>query len=96
MKTLLLIACLFITGCTSITGSATASDAAYISTLLDKVLPADFSGAVHVEHKNPYFDFTIDAGGLHRTDKGWTWVWLKYHRSGRFSEGRITLGTPAP
>lgn len=96
MKSIFLIAILLFSGCSSISSSSTAIDVNYVNQFLDKVLPPDFNGPLHVEHKNPYFDFTIDARGLHRTDKGWTWTWLAYRRSDRFTQGAITLGTPAP
>lgn len=91
---LLFAVALLCSGCSSLPSSSTIADVTYIGQILDKVLPADFNGPAHVEHKNPYFDFTIDAGGLHRTDKGWTWTWLRYRRSDRFTQGSVTLGAP--
>lgn len=81
-------------GCASLPGASTVADATRIGQILDQLLPADFNGPAHVEHKNPYFDFTIDAGGLRHTDKGWTWTWLRYRRSDRFTQGSVTLGAP--
>lgn len=94
LKSLGLVLCLSLSSCASLPSSSTVSDMNYITQLLDKALPTDFNGLAHVEHKNPYFDFTIDAGGLHRTDKGWTWTWLRYRRSDRFTSGAVTLGSP--
>lgn len=98
MKTLasLLIAivALALGGCQSMNHANTVTDAMSISAILDKVLLPDFNGPLHISHKNPYFDFTIDAGGLHRTDKGWTCIWLRYHRSDRATSGDIVLGIP--
>lgn len=82
-------------GCVS--ASSATADAGLLQGVLDKVLPADFNGPAHVSHRNAYFDITIDAGGLHRTEKGWTWTWLTYERNSHFpiwsSSGVVTLGT---
>jgi hypothetical protein len=86
----LLIAC---TGCASL-GSATTGDASRIQRALDAMLPPTFTGSAHVDHVNPYFGFTIDAGGLRRTPQGWHWDWLRFKRNGFFSRGSIQFGTP--
>lgn len=81
---------LFATGCASTGGKHGLA----INSVLDAALPADFTGPAHLEHKNPYFDFTIDAGGLWHDAAGWHWTWLKYKRSGRFSNGVVEIGIP--
>lgn len=81
---------LFATGCATTGGKHGLA----ISAVLDAALPPDFTGPAHVEHKNPYFDFTIDAGGLRHDASGWHWDWLKYRRSDRFTSGVVEIGIP--
>lgn len=61
--------------------------------VLNKILPPDFVGNVHVEHSNPYFDFGVDAGNVHKDAAGlWTWDSFKYSRADMFhTKGDIEL-----
>lgn len=76
-------------GCASVSGG---NDAALIQRLLDRALPANFTGDASFEHKNSYLDFQISARNLRRVDNQWKWDSLSYRRNGRFSHGVITLG----
>jgi len=87
---LALVFCLA-SGCASLSGQ---NDSALIQRILDRTLPPTFTGDAHVEHKNSYLDFTIDARGLTRASGTWQWESLSYRRNGRFSHGVITLGGP--
>ncbi len=78
-------------GCVS---SGASDHAALIQSILNETVPADFRGDTHLEHKNSYFNVTIDAGDLHKENSQWTWAWLTYKRNGLISYGIITLGTP--
>lgn len=92
MKTLLAILALSLSGCGSVpTGTTTRP--ALIQRALDMVLPPGFKGDAHVEHSNPYFGFTIDAGNLRRGDQGWEFDWLVFDRHG-FTNGKTRLGKP--
>ena len=64
-----------------------------IQAALSAILPPDFSGDVHIDHFNPYFNFGIDAGNVHKNDKGlWTWDSFKWVRADMFhTGGNITL-----
>lgn len=94
MKILLLVFAIaslaFLAGCATASGGPSK-----IQQALDNALPPDFAGDAEVGHKNAYFDFDIQAKGLRRTDRGWTWRELRYRRNGRFSSGWITLGPSA-
>lgn len=87
-------AALALTGCASVPGGD--GERITVQKALDAVLPPGFSGPAHVSHRNAYFDISIDAGGLKRTEKGWTWEWLTYERNSHFplwsSTGKISLG----
>lgn len=80
-----------LSGCAT-AGNTAAADGATIQRALDAMLPPTFTGPAHIEHKNPYFGFTIDAGGLRRTPEGWHWDWLRYRRDGFFSRGSVSFG----
>jgi hypothetical protein len=62
-----------------------------IQSILNAELPANFTGNARIEHKNPYFDVTIDVKGLRHADGAWVWDSLEYLRNGRVSQGRVTL-----
>lgn len=79
-------------GCASVSGG---NDAALIQRLLDRALPANFTGDASFEHKNSYLDFQISGRNLRRVDGQWKWDSLSYRRNGRFSHGVITLGSNA-
>lgn len=92
LRVLLLLAVIgLFSGCMSLSGH---NDSALIQRILDLSLPPTFTGDTHVEHKNSYLDFTIDARGLTRASGTWQWESLSYRRNGRFSHGVITLGGP--
>lgn len=78
-------------GCLSFSGH---DDQALIQRVLDLTLPPTFTGDAHVEHKNSYLDFVIDARGLSRESGSWHWQSMSYRRNGRFSHGVISLGGP--
>lgn len=89
----LFVVALLFSGCASI--NRTADNARVtIQKVLDAMLPATFTGTAHVEHSNAYFNVTIDAGGLRRTEAGWQWSWLVYKRNGLISHGAIRFGNP--
>jgi hypothetical protein len=67
-------------------------DSSKIQAILDKALPADFTGPIEFGHKNPWIDFEVVGTGLRRTERGWTWESMRYKRNGRFSTGWINLG----
>lgn len=91
----LALALILFAGCSSI--GKTADDVrATTQKVLDAILPPSFTGTAHVEHSNSYFTVTIDAGGLKRTEAGWTWTWLVYKRNGLISHGSIRFGNPPP
>ena len=104
MKTILLASlalCLvaFLAGCA--TASAQKSDASLVQSVLGKMLPGDFAGPVHLEHRNQYFTIVIDAGDVRRVGDKWTWRWLTYERNSHFplfsglawsSTGKVRLG----
>lgn len=87
-----LLACLF-AGCSSL--PAGASRPSVVQQALDIVLPRTFKGDVHVEHSNPYFGFTLDAGNLRWEQDGWRFDWLVLDRHG-WSRGKTRLGNPPP
>lgn len=82
----LILPLLLLAGC-----ATPGNDASKIQRFLDAALPPSFVGRAVVEHKNAYFDFTIEADGLRRQDGRWQWDSLRYLRNGRLSQGRITL-----
>jgi hypothetical protein len=99
----------FLSGCAS--SSAAGGEAKILQRVLSEVLPPDFSGPVHLEHRNQYFDLAIDAGGVRQAGGVWQWDWLEYERKSHFplfsglawaSSGRVRLGArpagtiPAP
>lgn len=108
MKTLLLVSLAaalvaFLAGCA--TATTQRSDSSLIQTVFEKMLPADFSGPVKLEHRNQYFTITIEAGAVRRVGERWTWDWLTYERQSHFpifsgltwsSTGKVRLGTPPP
>ena len=67
---------------------------AEINAILDAVLPADFRGPVDIRGKNPYFDFAIVAGDVHRDTDGWHWAWMSFTASGRFTNNSVAIGVP--
>lgn len=94
-------ALLFLSGC--ITGRRASADGPLIVTVLDAMLPADFSGPVHLEHRNQYFTIVIDGADVHRVEGKWTWTWLEYERTSSIplfsgvtwsSTGKVRLGSP--
>lgn len=92
MKYLLSILCLV---CLSLTGCVSSDQSGKVQNFLNTALPSEFTGDAHVEHFNPWFDITIDAGGLRKTNGRWEWDSLNYIRHDRFTHGGITL-TPKP
>jgi predicted small secreted protein len=85
-----LLAAVCFTGCASTkSGDGQASPAVQVA--LDAVIPADFTGAAHINHKNAWFDFEIKATGLSRASGRWTWTSLEWKRNGRFSTGWLVL-----
>jgi len=93
MKTILsLCLALFLVGCGSVP-SGTTTRPALIQRALDMVLPPGYTGDAHIEHTNPYFSFTLDAGNLRRGPAGWEFDWLVFDRHG-FTHGKTRLGTP--
>lgn len=89
-----LILAALLSGCGSIPSGGTTRPA-LIQRALDLVLPPGFKGDAHVEHTNPYFGFTLDAGNLRRGERGWEFDWLVFDRHG-FTNGKTRLGNPPP
>lgn len=94
-------AVLFLAGC--VTGRRASADGPLIQTVLAAMLPADFAGPVHLEHRNQYFTIVIDAANVRRVDDKWTWEWLEYERTSSIplfsgvtwsSTGKVRLGAP--
>lgn len=54
-------------------------------------LPHSFTGKKHVDHANPYFQFSIDFDGLKWDDatKMWTWTAAKYSGHSAFTATNI-------
>lgn len=84
----LLAALALLSGCAS-------NSSGKVQNFLSTALPATFEGDAHVEHFNPWFDFTVDAKGLRVVDGKWTWESINYVRKDRFTRGSIIL-TPKP
>ncbi len=86
----ILCAGLFLSGCASFGDNRVA----LIQRVLDDLLPATFVGDFDGSEKIPtYVDFTLAAGNLRRTETGWTFDWLEYHRNGPLmSSAHIVLG----
>jgi hypothetical protein len=94
-----LVVLAFFTGCATVSRS----DSTLIQPLLDKLLPADFSGPIDVEHSNQFFTISIQAGNVRKQDGRWVWDWLSYERKSHFpifsgltwsSTGKVHLGQP--
>lgn len=52
-----------------------------IQPLLDKIVPADFSGDGKFEERGSYVTLIVEAVGLHKNEAGqWTWKALTYQR----------------
>jgi hypothetical protein len=92
----------FFTGCAT-ASKGDAEDANLIQRIFTKLLPADFAGPVHLEHRNQYFSITIDGVNVRQVDGRWTWDALSYARNSHFplfsgvtwsSSGRVNLGPP--
>lgn len=90
MKTKLLLSAALLFAALIFSGCAT-NQGAKIQNFLDTALPVTFTGDAHVEHFNPYFDFSIDAGGLRKANGVWVWDSMNYVRHDRFTHGGVTL-----
>lgn len=90
----------FVTGCATV--SATGEDSKIVQAVLEKLLPSTFVGPVHLEHRNQYFDLTVDADNVRKgADGQWVWDSLTYERQSHFpifsgltwsSTGKVRLG----
>lgn len=90
MKTLTALAlALMLAGCGTI-----GSKPGLVQQALDKLLPADFTGDFKGGYKIPaYLSINIEAQGLRRTEKGWTFTYADYTRDGpMMSYAHFTLG----
>lgn len=101
LAVLCLVSALFLSaGCISSKGGKS-DESSLVQDALDALLPPTFTGYASGEHKNQYFTIKLEADGLRRTEKGWTWTWLTYNRQSNFplfpgfnwsSTGEVTLG----
>lgn len=90
MKNKILLLAAMIIAAVSFTGCAT-DQSAKIQNFLNTALPATFTGDAHVQHFNPYFDFSIDAGGLRKANGVWVWDSMNFIRHDRFTHGQVQL-----
>lgn len=80
----LFAALIALAGCQSLVTRAT-DDAAQIQLLLQKILPADFTGDFSDTETNMYFNYTVSVGGLHKLSDGtWAFSWLSFDGQGHF------------
>ena len=64
--------------------------------VLDATLPPEFTGALMVQHTNPYGRVTIEGDGLRRAPGGWVWEWLVYERTGFFNSTGVIWSGKVP
>ncbi len=75
-------------------GCATApvDQATVVQRVLDRVLPRDFKGTVHLVENFPgAVSLTIDAQGVQHNGTQWTWTALSWKRNGVWTHGTLTL-----